>query len=180
MTPGLFSERKAWDSQADTLALDGHRSGKTVWDTSRELIRIGYKASTHDVAINLKRLGVVTLNWGEVITLNPWDAQADAITMTAHLGGKTVTQIMNQLNSTGYGVTKAEVGISLNKQGVTNVQFGVGVPSPLSWDAQADALAMAGHRAGKAASEIASQLRSNGYAVNSSQVMASLHKQLCL
>lgn len=180
MTPGLLSECKAWDSQADTFALDEHRSGKTIWNTSRELIRIGYKASTHDVAINLKRLGVVDLNWGEVVTLHPWDAQADAITMTAHLGGKTVTQIMNQLNSTGYSVTKAEVGMSLNKQGVTDVQFGVGVPSPLSWDTQADALAMAGHRAGKAASEIASQLRSNGYSVNSGQVMASLHRQLCL
>lgn len=177
MTPVLLSERKAWDSQADTFALDGHRSGKTVWDTSRELIRIGYKASTHDVAMNLKRLGVVTVNWGKVITLNPWDAQADKITMTAHLAGKTVTQIMNQLSSTGYSATKAEVGISLSKQGVTNVQFGAGVPSPLSWDARADALAMAGHRAGKAASEIAGQLRSNGYAVTPVQVMESLHRQ---
>ena len=87
MTPGLFSEPRAWDSQADTVSLDRNRSGKTVWDTSRELIRIGYKASTHDVAINLNRLGAITLNWREVITINPWDADADAITVAADLTG---------------------------------------------------------------------------------------------
>lgn len=106
-----------------------------------------------------------------------WDTQADSVTMAGHLSGKTVTQIADQLNSTGYRINKVEVGVSLNRQGVRKVEWKAGVPSPLSWDSMADAVALAGHRAGKAVSEIATRLCEQGYNVSSAEVSASLLRQ---
>lgn len=63
-------------------------------------------------------------------------------------------QIINQLNSTNYSITKAQVRISLNKQGMTNMKFEFRIPFQTSWDIQAKAFDMVKYRTKKTALKI--------------------------
>ncbi|MCJ1343941.1 hypothetical protein MMC31_002140, partial [Peltigera leucophlebia] len=173
----LGGGRKAWDSPADNMALTAHCKGKTTTEISGELIKSGYRASLHDVATNLNRLGVTSLNGGG-FTNRKWDAQANEIAMDAHLIGRTVSQIAGLLNSAGYSITKAEVGLTLSMHGVKKVEWAPGVPSRLSWDNKADTVALAGHRAGKSAAEISGEICRRGYNVSPEEVAASVQRQV--
>lgn len=171
--PSLGPERKAWDHQADKFALGASRLGKTIQQISKDLVNSGYKASLDEVVTNLSRLGVKSLGW-ESLPVKPWDADADVLAMAAHNSGKTISQITYQLNTTGYAIFKFDVVQSLTKQGVKHVECEAEVPSPLSWDDRADAAALAGYRAGKAAS---TRLHSRGDDDSSVEVTASADRQ---
>lgn len=159
-------EPRDWDTQADTYALNANHMGKTIQDISEDMTKNGYKGSLNDVLTNLNRLGVRSMGYA-------WDNMADAVTISAHIRGQTISQIESQLNARGYAITKAEVGQSLNRQGVN-------VPTQLCWDRNADFYAAAGARAGKSAWEISAELRGRGYAVVPAQVTASLQRQLAM
>ena len=105
-----------------------------------------------------------------------WDAQADTFAMAAHRAGKTMPDVLRQLITNGYKATKASLTASLQRQGVQNVNWD-DVPDTQfrSWDAQADAFAIAAHTTGQTAAQISSQLIRNGYNPTKAEVVANLH-----
>lgn len=85
--------------------------------------------------------------------------------------------IARQLNKTGHGLTKAEFGASLQRQGVQNIRWGPGMIPSLPWDSNADIFAKTSIIAGKTLAVIVADLHETGYAVDETDVMKSLTSQ---
>lgn len=98
-------------------------------------------------------------------TFRAWDVGADTFAMTAHNSQMEVMDIARQLNKSGYGVTKAEVGASLQRQGAQNIRWGSEF-LPKSWDSDADNFARDLIFEGKPLELIVACLCENGYAVD--------------
>lgn len=108
-----------WNTQADTFAMAGHSAGQSAGQIFRQLAKNGYITSKDEVGANLKRMGVQKVLWVDKKAAPlPWDAQADAFAISAHLAGQTVSQIAAQLCKNGYRAITADVVTSLNKQRV--------------------------------------------------------------
>lgn len=91
-------------------------------------------------------------------------ALAEVSASGANRDGQTVPEITAQLCRNGYAASTAEVAASLNAQGVQTVSWeAVSPPPALSWNAQADAFALAGHQLGHTTSKILEDLSRNGF-----------------
>lgn len=118
----------------------------------------------------------------------PWDARADAYTMSANQIGKTLPQIATDLCKKGYAASTVEVYESLSKQ---DVDFSMEwatlgttttvVPPPttllLDWDSRADEITLAAHKLGHSPLQLLAELRWAGYQASIENVGASMYKQ---
>ena len=159
--------------------MTAHRAGQTVTEISRLLARNGYNAPRTEVAASLHRQGAKKVGWVPSAAIPPirWDAQADTFALAAHRAGKTAGQIHTQLTRNGYTTTIPQVSARLYGMGVQKVHWRPEHVTTIAWDAQADTFALAAHRVGQTMWQISAQLIKNGYAVTTTEVMASLARQ---
>ncbi|MCJ1343942.1 hypothetical protein MMC31_002141 [Peltigera leucophlebia] len=105
----------------------------------------------------------------------PWDGAAEVMALAAVYDGKSVAQIRNQLLLHGYEAEILLIDTKLCSLGVSNMVHKPG--AGLTWNPDADTLALNAHRSGQTVTQIAAQLCRNGYVAPVALVKASLERQ---